>query len=67
MILIHGYDNFIFYIAMFLKEGLRLVDEMFVKILAEVIFNLAGHSYQYPALEKQKGAADDTRSQYLKR
>jgi hypothetical protein len=52
---------------MILEEHLRLIDKVRVKILAQIVFNVARYSYQYAALHKKKRAADDARADYLER
>ncbi len=52
--------------AMFVKERERLIDEVRVKILTHVVFDVARHADQNAALQKEKEAADETCAKNLR-
>ena len=42
---------------MFMEKRQRLVDQVRIKILAQVIFDVAGHAYEQASLQEKKKAA----------
>ncbi len=53
--------------AMLLKKDLRLIDEVSIEILAQVVLDLARHADEYATLKKEEGAADHAGPQNFQR